>query len=127
MNATCAATKRDGNPCTLPSNGPGAFCWAHSPAMKERRRRGQSRGGRGKTSRELLDLKRRASELAEDVLAGMVDKGSAAVAGQLYNVCIRALSESVRARESEEYEQRLREVEERIAAPPPPWLTRGGV
>ncbi len=94
--------------------------------MKERRRRGQSRGGKSKTSRELLDLKRRASELAEDVLAGRVDKGSAAVVGQLLNVCIRALSESVKAREVEELEGRLREIEERVSAPPPPWLRGGG-
>jgi hypothetical protein len=27
----CSATKRNGEPCTLPVNGPHGLCWAHDP------------------------------------------------------------------------------------------------
>ncbi len=110
----------------MPDNGSNGLCWAHSPELKERRRRGQSRGGKSKASKDLADLKRLVMALAEDVLTGTVDRADAAVAGQLYNTAIRATSEGVRARESEEYEQRLRAIEERVSAPKAPWLRRGG-
>src|SRR3712207_4133819 len=91
-SSTCTATKRDGTPCTLPSNGPGGLCWAHDPRNAEKRRRGQSRGGRSKPNRELINIKERLSDLADDVLAGDVDKGVAAVASQILNVYLRAIT-----------------------------------
>ena len=44
----CSATKRNGEPCTLPVNGPHRLCWAHDPKNAERRRRAASRAGRAK-------------------------------------------------------------------------------
>jgi hypothetical protein len=44
----CSATKRNGEPCTLPVNGPHGLCWAHDPKNAERRRRAASRAGRAK-------------------------------------------------------------------------------
>ncbi len=116
MSATCAATKRDGTPCTLPSNGLGGLCWAHDPANQERRRRGQSRGGRNKPSRELIDIKARLSRLADDVLAGNVDRGNAAVAAQIYNVVLRAVSVELKVREIEDIGRRLEELESLLEA-----------
>jgi len=95
----------------LPSNGPGSLCWAHDPKNAERRRRGQSRGGKNKPSRELVDVKRRLSELAEGVLEGRVEKGTAAVVSQIWNTYIRAIATSLKAREVEELESRLEELE----------------
>jgi hypothetical protein len=60
---------------------------------------------------ELSDLKHRLEELAEDVLAGRKDRGDAAVAGQLLNYAIRAVSVGLRAKEVEELEGRLDELE----------------
>ena len=111
MNSVCTGTKRDGSPCTLPSSGSSGLCWAHDPANAERRRRGQSRGGRNKPSRELQAIKARLSELVDDVLAGRVDRGNAAVAGQLLNTTIRAVSVGLKAKEMEELEGRLEELE----------------
>src|SRR5215212_5081444 len=107
----CRATKKDGSPCTLPSLGQSGLCWAHDPANAARRRRGQSRGGRKKPIRELADIKRRLSDLATDVLEGNVDRGDAAVAGQLLNTVIRAVSLELKVREVEELESRLEELE----------------
>lgn len=111
MSGTCAATKRDGEPCTLPSTGSSGLCWAHDPANAERRRRGQSRGGKNKPSRELAAIKRRLLGLADDVLAGTVKRSAAAVAGQLLNAYIRAVSVELKAREQEELVEHLESLE----------------
>jgi hypothetical protein len=52
--------------------------------------------------------------LAEDVLAGHIDRSDAAVAGQLLNYSIRAVSVGLKAREQEELEARLAEIEEAL-------------
>jgi LPS O-antigen subunit length determinant protein (WzzB/FepE family) len=113
--SVCRATKRDGAPCTLPSNGISGLCWAHDPANAERRRRGQSRGGKNKPGKELTTIKQRLSDLADDVLAGEVDRADAAVAGQLLNTVIRAVSVELKAREQLELIERLEALEETLA------------
>ena len=112
MNSICIGTKRDGSPCTLPSSGSSGLCWAHDPANAERRRRGQSRGGRNKPSRELVDIKRRLSELANDVLEGRVERGDGAVVSQILNVYLRAISVELKVTEQRELIERLEELEQ---------------
>jgi hypothetical protein len=114
LTSTCTATKRNGEPCTLPSTGASGLCWAHDPANAERRRRGQSRGGKSKPSRELAGVKQRLSDLADDVLEGRQDKGVAAVASQVLNVYLRAVSVELKAREQEELVRELEELREMI-------------
>jgi hypothetical protein len=116
LNSVCTATKRDGSPCKLPSYGSSDLCWAHSPETAERRRRGQSRGGKGKPNRELVRLQGRLEELAEGVLDGSVDRSDAAVAGQLLNYALRAISVGLKAREQEEIIPRLEELEVTLEA-----------
>jgi hypothetical protein len=114
LPSICTATKRDGSPCTLPSTGPGGLCWAHDPANAEKRRRGQSRGGRNKPSKELAAIKGRLSDLADDVLEGSVERGTAAVASQVLNVYLRAVSVELKAREQLELIERLEALEEAL-------------
>jgi hypothetical protein len=95
----------------LPSYGSSSLCWAHSPETAERRRRGQSRGGRSKPSRELADIKERIRGLIDDVRNRELNRADAAVCGQLYNSLLRALSIELQAREQEELERRLEELE----------------
>jgi hypothetical protein len=114
LSSTCTATKRNGEPCTLPSTNASGLCWAHDPANAERRRRGQSRGGKNKPSRELAAIKQRLSDLADDVLEGRQDKGVAAVASQVLNVYLRAVSVELKAREQQEFIERLETLEERL-------------
>jgi hypothetical protein len=111
LASTCTATKRDGSPCTLPSYGSDGLCWAHDPKNAERRRRGQSRGGKSKPSKELLSIKQRLSNLADDVLEAKVDKGVAAVASQILNVYLRAISTELAVREQLELLERLEALE----------------
>ncbi len=114
LTSTCTATKRDGSPCTLPSNDASGLCWAHNPANAERRRRGQSRGGKNKPSRELANIKQRLSDLADDVLEERVDRGIGAVASQILNVYLRAVSIEMKVREVEELTARLEILEEAL-------------
>ena len=109
--SVCRATKRNGEPCTLPAHGPHGLCWAHNPENAEKRRRGASRGGRAKAGTEIRAIKARLSGLADDVLAGDVETGRAAVANQILNSVLRAIDLQRRVRESEEFEERLAALE----------------
>jgi hypothetical protein len=112
LTSTCTATKRDGSPCTLPSYGSDGLCWAHDPKNAERRRRGQSRGGKSKPSKELVSIKQRLSDLADDVLEAKVDKGVAAVASQILNVYLRSIELERKIKETDELEARLKALEQ---------------
>jgi hypothetical protein len=87
----------------------------HRPDYEEARRRrnskGGKRGGRGRPQVELASIKQRLSDLADDVLEEKVDKGAAAVAGQLLNTYLRAVSVELKAREQLELIERLEALE----------------
>jgi hypothetical protein len=61
---------------------------------------------------ELSDVKRRLSDLVNDVLEGRADRGDAAVAGQLLNTYIRAVGVELKAREQLEVVERLEALED---------------
>jgi hypothetical protein len=96
----------------LPSTGVSGLCWAHDPANAERRRRGQSRGGKNKPSRELSGLKAQLQDLTRDVLVGDLETGRAAVANQLINTRLRAVELERKIRETEELEARIEALEQ---------------
>lgn len=107
MAARCRATKRDGTPCTLPSTGPNGLCWAHDPKNAERRRRGQSRGGKAKASAEIRDLKKQLEDLVEDVRTGRMERGDAVAVNQILNTRARLIELERKVKETEELEARL--------------------
>jgi hypothetical protein len=118
--AKCSGITQAGSACKgIPIDGSG-YCFAHHPAhIEERRRhgaRGGRRGGRGRPQVELADIKRRLLELTEGVLSDdeekRVDKGVAAVASQVLNVYLRAVSVELKAREQLELIERLETLEE---------------
>jgi hypothetical protein len=114
--ARCSGIRADGGRCGAQAIRSSEYCVNHHPDYEDARRRrnskGGRRGGRGRPRLELADIKRRLSDLADDVLAGEVEKGVAAVASQVLNVYLRAVSVEMKAREQEELEARLEEVEE---------------
>ncbi|MBA2712412.1 MAG: hypothetical protein H0U55_02510 [Rubrobacteraceae bacterium] len=114
--ARCAGFKPDDSPCERIVPASRGYCYSHDPDRADERRRNASRagkrGGRGRPAAELSALKRRLEELAEDVLEGRKNRQDAAVAGQLLNYAIRAVSVTLRARESEELEAKLEELSE---------------
>jgi hypothetical protein len=111
LTGICRATKRNGEPCTLPANGQHGLCWAHDPKNAERRRRGASRGGKAKANREIPAIKARLEDLTERVLSGDLETGRAAVANQLINTRLRAIEIERKIREAEELEARLEALE----------------
>jgi hypothetical protein len=50
-------------------------------------------------------------DLADDVLEGRQDKGVAAIASQIFNVYLRAVSVELKVREQQEITERLEELE----------------
>jgi hypothetical protein len=61
---------------------------------------------------KLAAIKQRLSNLADDVLAGAVDRGDAAVVGQILNTYLRACAVELKAREQLELVERLAALEE---------------
>jgi len=106
--AVCRAIKANGEPCTLPANGPQWFCWAHDPANREKKhRRMASRAARSKPSRELTALKAQLQDLTKRVLASDLETRRAAVANQLLNTRLRAIELERKIKETAELATRL--------------------
>jgi len=120
----CLGTKRDNSPCTVSVEPPQTYCWWHDPANADARKqaaaRGGKRAGRGRPQAELSDIKRRLSDLADDVLEGRRDKAVAAVVSQVLNVYLRAVSIEMKLKEQLELVERLEALEEGLQQ------TRGG-
>ncbi len=112
----CSGIKADGGRCRAQAMRASEWCIGHDPDQVEARRRraskGGKRGGRGRPQAELSDVKRRLSDLVDDVLEGRKDRGDAAVAGQLLNTYIRAVGVELKVREQQEIVERLEELEE---------------
>jgi hypothetical protein len=113
--ALCSGIKADGGRCRAQAMRNSEWCIGHDPDRAEARRRraskGGKRGGRGRPSVELARLQRRFEELADRVLAGEVERGVGAVAGQLLNGACACVRDGLRAREQEELVARLEELE----------------
>jgi hypothetical protein len=111
----CTAIKASGHRCKGRAIGGSEWCWNHNPDHADERRRngarGGKRGGRGRPQAEIGDIKRRLSDLADDVLEGSVDRGDAGVVGQLLNTVIRAVSVELKVREQSEILERLEQLE----------------
>jgi len=118
--AKCTAITQGGSRCKGIAIDGSPYCYAHHPDHADARRRaarlGGKRGGRGRPQADLADVKHRLHDLAEDVLEGAVDRGDAAVVGQLLNTYIRATSVELKAREQLELIERLEMLEEAAEA-----------
>ena len=113
--ALCSGIKADGGRCRAQAMRNSEWCIGHHPDKAQARRlrasKGGKRGGRGRPQAELSDVKRRLSDLVNDVLEGRTDRGDAAVAGQLLNTYIRAVGVELKVREQLEVVERLEVLE----------------
>ena len=117
--AKCSGITQAGTACKgTPIEG-SQWCYAHHPGRAEERRRHGSKGGRragrGRPSVELARLQARFEELAEKVLAGEIERGVGAVAGQLLNGARACIRDGLAAREQEELEARMEAIEAALA------------
>ncbi len=113
--AGCAGIKPNGERCKGDAMPGSEWCWAHDPAHAEERRRrasrGGRRGGRGRPGSDLAGVKADIRGVIDDVLAGEVKTGPAAVALQGYNALIRAEKLALDIHEQHELTERLEELE----------------
>jgi hypothetical protein len=113
--ARCAFIKPGGDRCGSIAMKGYDTCYGHRPDLADERQRnaskGGKRGGRGRPQAELANIKARLSDLADDVLEGRQDKGVAAVASQVLNVYLRAVSVELKAKEQAELLERLEALE----------------
>ena len=116
MKHQCAGFKASGEQCSLSVPLSYTFCHLHDPGREEERKRITSKAGRSRPQKELKEIKHSLKELAKDVLEGTVERSRGAVAAQVYNVLLRALSEEHKQRELEEVEARITELEKHYEA-----------
>ncbi len=116
----CAAIKANGERCKAEAISLAEWCWSHHPDYQHQRRRRASkagkRGGRGRPQVELASIKAQLQDLADSVLDGSLERGSAAVVSQILNVYLRAVSVELQAREQLELVERLEALEEALEA-----------
>lgn len=114
----CSGSKPDGSSCERIVGAEQSYCYSHDPARQAERRRNAARGGKAKAGGELAGIKQRLSDLADAVLSddeeARADKGVAAVASQVLNVYLRAVSVELKAREQLELIERLEALEEQL-------------
>ncbi len=114
----CTAIKPGGERCKGVPIDDSGLCYSHHPDTKAERqangRRGGKRGGRGRPSVELKRLAKRLEDLADRVLSGEVDRSLAYTAGQLLNFARGCVKDSLDARDKEEFEERLEELERQL-------------
>jgi hypothetical protein len=113
--ALCSGIKADGGRCKAQAIRGSAYCVGHDPDQAEARRRraskGGKRGGRGRPVAELGTLRDENADIRRRLLEGELSPGVAAVAVQSINTDIRAVGAALKAREQEELESRLEELE----------------
>jgi hypothetical protein len=117
----CAAITRAGERCRAEATH-GSYCWSHAPETAEARKRRAIKGGRsggnGRASRssraaEASEIRAELRRMAAEVEAGQLDRGAAAVAGQLLNYALGALRTELKAQEIEDLIPRIEAVERR--------------
>ncbi len=113
MRAICSGERRDGMPCTQTVGAGESLCHHHAPGRQDDRRRAASKAGSSKPNRELRRAKDRLLALADDVLAGVVDRGDAAVVAQITNTYLRALEIERRTFDVADLLSRLEALEQR--------------
>jgi hypothetical protein len=121
----CRYKTKQGTQCSHKAIKGYSGCFLHEPSYELTRRanakKGGQRGGRGRSNRvasttpgadDLLRLQEQFEQLADDVLAGKVDKANAAVAIQALGGARSCVLGSAKLRELFEVEQRLAALEQ---------------
>jgi hypothetical protein len=102
LSVQCGFIKPSGERCRGTAKGQQGLCWAHDPANSERRRIVASRGGRGKSTKEVSALKGEIKTVIADVRAGDLDRNDAAVMIQGYRTLKDFIAMERQVRETDE-------------------------
>ncbi len=113
--AKCAFIKPGGDRCGARAMKGYETCYGHRPDLAEERKRnaskGGKRGGRGRGSGEITEIKDLLKGLTGRVLVGALLPGPAAVANQLTNTRLRAIEQERKVKETEDLEARIEALE----------------
>ena len=115
----CSANKPNGARCKARAMTGSRWCYSHDPATAAQRKRNAAKGGRtgglGRPSSasEVVELREKLRQLAEDTLNGRIEVNVAAVVNQIYNSQLRALEQQRRNRETDELAEKVEELLER--------------
>jgi hypothetical protein len=116
----CAAIKGNGERCKGVAIGSSEWCYQHSPAHAEERRRNASKGGRsggrGRPSAgdEVAWIRQTLKQVVGEVLTDKMDRARAAVTVQALNALRGLLETEHRIKEAQEFEERIAALEERL-------------
>jgi hypothetical protein len=117
--AKCAGITQAGTRCKGIAIDGSSYCHAHDPDRAEERKRYGSKGGRkagrGRPVAALGALRDENADIRRRLLEGELQPGVAAVAIQSLNCDIRALATTLKAKEQEEFAERLEGVEAALA------------
>jgi len=102
----CVGLKPDGCQCERIVDGRSPYCYSHDPSRKAQRKRAASIAGSAKPGSEIAEVKSQLRQLANDVLAKKVDRGTGSVTAQILGVWLKAAEVEVREREA-----RIKELE----------------
>ena len=112
----CAGVKPDSTRCSAIVDGSQRYCYQHDPARADERSRNASRAARSKPHRALRDIQAEIRSVIDDVRAGEIDRRDAVAMFTGFNTLLRALEQARRWREIEELEERMSEIEDRLAS-----------
>lgn len=119
--SSCSGITGAGDRCRAIAITGSDYCHAHHPDRAEARRRsaskGGKRGGRGRPSvevSELKELKGQLSDLYSSVLTGLVEPKVGAVATQIANVRARLVETELKVLETQDLARELEELSEAL-------------
>ena len=109
--ALCSGIKADGGRCKAQAIRGSEYCVGHDPDQAEARRlrasKGGKRGGRGRPSAQIAEIKGEIQSIILDLLGGSIDRSTGAVVFQGYNTLLKAHSVELAAKEQQEVIERV--------------------
>jgi flagellar motility protein MotE (MotC chaperone) len=112
----CSATKANGTPCERLIDAAAIYCYSHDAERADQRSRNASKAAKSKGSTELAEIKAQLRRIADDVLAGDLEKGRGSIAAQVLGVFVRVVEVERRVKETDELEERLAALEQAPAS-----------
>jgi flagellar motility protein MotE (MotC chaperone) len=112
----CSATKANGSPCERLIDATATYCYSHTPQRAGERSRNASKAAKSKGSTELAEIKAQLRRIADDVLAGDLEKGRGSIAAQVLGVFVRVVEAERKIKETDELEERLAALEQAPAS-----------
>jgi len=119
--AQCSFIHTGGTRCKITTKDGAQLCHMHDPLKAEARSKnaaaGGRRAGRGRPlggAEEIVSIKQDLSRIIEQVEAGRLERGRAAVIGQLFNILLRSIEVERRMIETDQLVERLERLEDRL-------------